>query len=262
MITWKPIKNYEGRYEISEEGEVKSLPKQYTDQYGHVHHLQERILKPTFRESWGGRYVFGLTDKNGKMKQHYQHILVADTFDRERPFKELPNEEWKATSITNLEVSNYGRLRKYGKRYNKTDFTYCRYKLLSPTDNGHGYLSIRKPHGGTAYVHRIVALSFLPNPYNLPEVNHIDGNKHNNCVSNLEWVSRSENIRHALKLGLAPSGAKSKRAKLTAQQARDLKRKYWQGVSTTQLMKEYGITRHPVLKIAYGISYRKETMNN
>lgn len=52
------------------------------------------------------------------------------------------------------------------------------------------------------YIHRLVAQAFIPNPQNLPQVNHIDGDKKNNCVNNLEWCSRSYNMEHAKKLGL------------------------------------------------------------
>lgn len=51
-------------------------------------------------------------------------------------------------------------------------------------------------------VHREVALAFIPNPYNLPEVNHIDGDKHNNHVSNLEWVTHQQNVQHSFDTGL------------------------------------------------------------
>lgn len=51
-------------------------------------------------------------------------------------------------------------------------------------------------------IHRLVATHFIPNPLNKKEVNHIDGNKHNNCVNNLEWNTHQENTIHSYKTGL------------------------------------------------------------
>ena len=72
---------------------------------------------------------------------------------------------------------------------------------MSYTLNNRGYLSVvirRKTH----MLHRLVALAFIPNPQRKPFVNHIDGNKRNNAVENLEWCTAAENNRHARQTGL------------------------------------------------------------
>lgn len=70
-------------------------------------------------------------------------------------------------------------------------------KLLKPRAAGRGYLcyQLRNEHGTkNLYIHRLVAQTFIPNPNNLPQVDHIDGNKHNNNVSNLRWVDNRTNM--------------------------------------------------------------------
>ena len=60
---------------------------------------------------------------------------------------------------------------------------------LIKCDNGRGYDCVRLGKHTAKKIHRIVAEAFIPNPLNLPEVNHKDGNKKNNCAENLEWVT-------------------------------------------------------------------------
>lgn len=87
-------------------------------------------------------------------------------------------------------VSNYGEVRN-----NKTG------RLMKPIKNEKGYLRVGLTTNGKLKcmrVHRLVAQAFIHNPDNKPEVNHIDFNKENNCVSNLEWVTGKENTKHSL----------------------------------------------------------------
>lgn len=76
---------------------------------------------------------------------------------------------------------------------------------LTTRVNNRGYCTVS--FNNTTYmVHNLVAKGFIPNPENKPEVNHIDGNKLNNDVINLEWVTRKENINHAFRTGLNKAG--------------------------------------------------------
>ena len=78
-------------------------------------------------------------------------------------------------------------------------------RLLKFKPKWTGYIDIElNVNGAKSYkrVHRLVAENFIPNPYMKPFVNHIDGNKQNNCVDNLEWVNASENRLHAFRFGL------------------------------------------------------------
>ena len=78
-------------------------------------------------------------------------------------------------------------------------------RILYKLDNGKGYLVVCtqvNKKKKNYYIHRLVAQLFIPNPENKKEVNHKDGNKGNNIVTNLEWVTRSENCLHAYKIGL------------------------------------------------------------
>ena len=78
-------------------------------------------------------------------------------------------------------------------------------KVKMPRKRKDGYLGVQLYNHGEAQhkrIHRLVAEAFIPNPDNKPDINHKDGNKHNNSVDNLEWVNKSENMRHAYQTGL------------------------------------------------------------
>lgn len=78
---------------------------------------------------------------------------------------------------------------------------------LQPSVNPNGYAKVGLSKDGQVtqlLLHRLVALHFLPNPYQYDQVNHDDGNKLNNAVTNLEWASAEQNSEHALRTGLRP----------------------------------------------------------
>lgn len=82
-------------------------------------------------------------------------------------------------------------------------------RILKPVKNSHGYFCVSIYTNGkhkAVNIHRLVALTFIPNPEIKPQINHIDGNKENNVVSNLEWVTARENLLHAFRTGLNPGG--------------------------------------------------------
>lgn len=96
------------------------------------------------------------------------------------------------------QVSSWGRIR--------NAITKC---IIKPYKNEKGYLKIGLAQGRKSIkfrVNRLVALAFIPNPYNLPQVNHKDGNKANNTFTNLEWITNDENQIHARALRKLANG--------------------------------------------------------
>ncbi|HSH23960.1 MAG TPA: HNH endonuclease, partial [Massilibacterium sp.] len=96
------------------------------------------------------------------------------------------------------QVSNFGRIMSL-KQHNKRIMSNRKFgEYIGVTlYNGNGYTQRKN-----AYVHRLVAEHFIDNPDNKNQINHKDGDKSNNVVSNLQWCTGSENVKHAYKMGL------------------------------------------------------------
>lgn len=169
-------------------------------------------------------------------------------------------EEWR--DIPGYEglylVSNLGRVRSLPRNGN-----YMRKSLtdaMRPSSaNGYQILILKK--GGTIAtksVHRLVMLAFAGAPVDGQEVNHIDGDKSNNHLTNLEYCTRGENISHAHKLGLRNArGEKNARAKLTNEDVHTIRRRFaLGGISMGRLSREYGVSRSTIRRMLDGTTWK------
>lgn len=121
-------------------------------------------------------------------------------------------ETWKAVVGFEgvYEVSSLGRIRVLERVVVR--YLTRRAKILTGKRSWHGYHRVglcddRRSY--TTQIHRIVAVAFIPNPKGKPFINHKDGNKLNNSVENLEWVTASENCKHAFQSGLSKGNFKT-----------------------------------------------------
>lgn len=170
-----------------------------------------------------------------------------------RDITDLDGEEWR--DIAGYEglyqESNYGRTR---------SFHNGKIRILKPLHSVHGYLKVNLHKDGLQmahYVHKLVAETFIPNPLNLPEVNHIFGNKFDCSADNLEWCTPSQNIQHAFKTGIHKivKGEKCPHAKIS-----DADREYIRKVyipydkefGMSALARKFGVAHPSIWKIIHG----------
>ena len=167
---WKDIKEYEGLYQVSDSGQVKSLSRHVENGSTGGMILKERLLKPCLCKNG---YLYVVLSKNHIKKNYYIHRLVATAF-------------------------------------------------LSETNS---------------------------------TVNHKDGNKHNNSLSNLEFVSYSENNQHAYNIGLHRKGEKHYLARLTQEQVNEIK-KCGKTDTYEKIALNYGVNKATIRDILLGRTWK------
>lgn len=148
------------------------------------------------------------------------------------------------------QVSNYGRIKSLARFDYSTRF--LKERIKRPCYDKDGYLIISlgcakkniKPK--TYKIHQLVAKAFIPNPNDLPEINHIDEDKTNNRADNLEWCTTKYNLTYGHRLDCA-RGERNSKHKLTEKQVLEIRRIYKKGdleYGQNALAKKYGVS-HP-----------------
>lgn len=156
-------------------------------------------------------------------------------------------EVWKKVQeATDYSVSCIGRVRNDETGH-----------ILKPAQDRYGYLRcilMSNSKRLSRLIHRLVAIQFIKNPKKKLQVNHIDGNKKNNNIENLEWVTGSENIRHSYKIGthVGRPGIKHHNVKLTEIQVLEIIKLVEKNVPRKTIAKKYNIHKNHIYRLVCG----------
>lgn len=186
---------------------------------------------------------------------------------QQRPNKiDEENEVWGKFPLNDLYlVSNQGRIKRKEMvtSHNRT----WKERILTNTLTSDNYLKVGVKINGLQKdrrVHRLVSMTFISNPTNLPEVNHKNGNKLDNRVENLEWCTRAENQQHAVDKSLQPIAVTTYKGKLSKKQRDEIIHRYnSEDISIRELARLYEVSHTTIYslinnKYNYGDGYKNE----
>ena len=153
-------------------------------------------------------------------------------------------ENWRSIiEFEDYQISDLGRVKITANTATRKE------RILKPLNHPRGYFRValwknNKPK--FMFIHRLVAIHFIPNPENKKTINHKDGNKSNNAATNLEWNTYRENMNHSILSGLSASGERNGRSKITKVQAEEIKTS---NLSSQKLAEIYGIHKSNINRI-------------
>jgi hypothetical protein len=161
----------------------------------------------------------------------------------------MESEIWKPIKgyEDSYQISNYGRLKTLSRkaRVGSNGHRVLAERIIKFNDDGKGYVKgrlFKNKEPKRVYMHQLVARAFIPNPENKPHINHIDGVRSNNIVTNLEWVTASENILHSYKIGLSSNkGENHSQAKLNKTKVKEIRLLHKMGIKQIDIAKLLGM---------------------
>lgn len=249
-LDWRPLKNFDKIYEINIEKGIRKI-------------ATKNILKPCAAFNTYVLFKSSYDKSEFKTYEVFEENFSKEELSKSLFYQSLPkgfntssleNEVWKEIPNTYglLFISNKGRAKRKTKRGVSINGrpTHYREQILKLHPVGQGYVNLTafyETEGGKINIntrlHRLVALAFIPNTENKPFINHIDGNKLNNSVENLEWCTQQENVDHALKIGLIKTGKESNNGrKLTQADVDFIRCNFIPFENNTWLWKKYKIS--------------------
>jgi hypothetical protein len=171
-------------------------------------------------------------------------------------------EEWRdIPNFDGYQVSNLGNVRGVDRlRKGRNSLRLTRGQEIKQLLNRKGYPEVRLNKDGchTRLVHKLVASAFMTKPEGCTQINHLNGIKTDNRLTNLKWVTQSENQLHAYKLGLQPSraGENNVKAKITDKNVTELKLLYNSGKTIVDIAEVTNINVSIIRAIIYGRTWK------